>query len=87
MLAERARTSTHYIGMIEGCKKRPTLDMIQRIARGLKVDSPELFSMQGFPSATLKEYQKEVLEDIEEAAEEVLEEKLHELEGKARQKA
>jgi transcriptional regulator with XRE-family HTH domain len=87
MLAERARTSTHYIGMIEGCKKRPTLDMIQRIARGLKMDSPELFSMQGFPSATLKEYQKEVLEDIEEAAEEVLEEKLHELEGKAKGQA
>jgi hypothetical protein len=38
--------------------------MIQRIAKGLKMDSPELFSMQGFPSARLKEYQKEVLEDI-----------------------
>jgi hypothetical protein len=51
------------------------------------MDSSELFSMQGFPSTTLKEYQKEVLDNIEEAAEEVLEEKLHELEGKARQKA
>jgi predicted transcriptional regulator len=25
VLAERVRTSTHYIGMIEGCKKRPAL--------------------------------------------------------------
>jgi transcriptional regulator with XRE-family HTH domain len=87
VLAERARTSTHYIGMIEGCKKRPALDMIQRIAKGLKMDSPELFSMQGFPSARLKEYRKEVLEDIEEAAEEVLEEKLVALEGRIKQKA
>jgi predicted transcriptional regulator len=38
VLAERARTSTPYNGMIEVCKKRPTLDMIQRIAKGRKMD-------------------------------------------------
>jgi hypothetical protein len=64
---------------------------------GLHVDSPELFSMQGFPTASLKEYQGEtkfrtkLLEDIEEAAEEIgryiaFDEKLEELEGKIHRK-
>jgi predicted transcriptional regulator len=30
MLAERAHTSAHYIGMIESCKKSPSLDMIRK---------------------------------------------------------
>ena len=79
-LAERVGTSTRYIGMIESKKKFPSPEMMEKIAKALKIDTPELFSMTGFPTATLKKYQAEVLEEIEEIAEEVLDEKLKELE-------
>jgi transcriptional regulator with XRE-family HTH domain len=47
-LAEKAGTSTHYIGMIEVCKKFPTPEMLERIASALKIDSPELFSTRHY---------------------------------------
>jgi transcriptional regulator with XRE-family HTH domain len=79
-LAEKVNTSTNYIGMIEIGKKFPSPEMMEKIAKALKIDTPELFSMTGFPTATLKKYQAEVLEEIEEIAEEVLDERLKELE-------
>jgi transcriptional regulator with XRE-family HTH domain len=44
-LAEKAGTATHYIAMIEGCKKFPSAAMLERIATALGRDSPELFAM------------------------------------------
>ncbi|MDR0573783.1 MAG: helix-turn-helix transcriptional regulator [Tannerella sp.] len=79
-LAERVGATTHYIGMIESRRKFPSPEMMERIAQGLEIDTPELFSMKSFPADTLKKYQKEVLDDIEEITEEVLEEKLEKLE-------
>ena len=42
-LAERAKTSTTYIGTIEIAKKFPSPQMIERIAVALNVDSLQLF--------------------------------------------
>jgi vacuolar-type H+-ATPase subunit I/STV1 len=67
--------------MIENCRKAASLGMIESIASGFNIDSPELFSMVGFPSDILEKYEREIIEEIEEAAEEVLEEKREELEG------
>jgi transcriptional regulator with XRE-family HTH domain len=44
-LAEKANTATHYIAMIEGCKKFPSAAMLERIATALDRDAPELFAM------------------------------------------
>ncbi|MDR0554634.1 MAG: helix-turn-helix transcriptional regulator [Treponema sp.] len=44
-LAEKADTATHYIAMIEGCKKFPSAAMLERIAAALDRDPPELFAM------------------------------------------
>jgi transcriptional regulator with XRE-family HTH domain len=79
-LAEVMDVSGHYIGMIESLRKFPSPEMMERIAKALKIDTPELFSMKGFPTETLKKYQEEIIEDIEEVAEKVLDKKLHELE-------
>jgi transcriptional regulator with XRE-family HTH domain len=46
MLAEKARTSTTHIGMIEIGKKFPSPKMIERIAEALGVDTTELFSTE-----------------------------------------
>ncbi|MDR1390191.1 MAG: helix-turn-helix transcriptional regulator [Treponema sp.] len=44
-LAEKVETATHYIAMIEGCKKFPSAAMLERIAAALERDTPELFAM------------------------------------------
>jgi transcriptional regulator with XRE-family HTH domain len=66
-LAEKINTSTHYIGMIETQKKFPSPEMLERIAAALEIDSPQLFSMSGFPENSMKEFQSLVLSDVEEA--------------------
>jgi transcriptional regulator with XRE-family HTH domain len=81
-LAERAETSTYYIGMIEAQKKYPSPEMMQRIAAGLEIDTPELFSMHTFPTEKIKQYQEEVLRLIGMVADKILKEKLELLKKK-----
>jgi transcriptional regulator with XRE-family HTH domain len=67
-LAEKADTSSHYIGMIEMEKKFPTPEMLAKIASALKIDTPELFSTRSYPSETadsIKKFQELVMSDIE----------------------
>jgi transcriptional regulator with XRE-family HTH domain len=79
-LAELAGTSTYYIGMIEARKKYPSPEMMQRIAAGLGIDTPELFSMtSSFPVNTIKKYQMEVLKLIKRVSDSVLDRKLEQL--------
>ena len=44
MLAEKAYTSTTHIGMIEIGKKFPSVNMLEKIAMALDIDTPELFN-------------------------------------------
>jgi len=44
MLAEKAGTSTTHIGMIETSKKYPSPKMLEKIAKALGIDTPELFT-------------------------------------------
>ena len=44
-LAEMINMATNYLGLIEGGKKFPSADMIERIASALGKDSPDLFAI------------------------------------------
>jgi transcriptional regulator with XRE-family HTH domain len=81
ILAERVDTSTHYIAMIELERKTPSLNMIERIARALQIDPPELFSVKTVPSISLRNLHKSVLQDIEKAVGNVFLEKVNEVEN------
>jgi transcriptional regulator with XRE-family HTH domain len=66
-LAERIGTSTNYIGAIEVGKKFPTPEMLQKIAEGLEIDTPELFSTRLYPSkttGTMRKFQDQVIAEI-----------------------
>ena len=66
-LAERVDTSTHYIGMVENGKKFPTPEMLERIAKALEFDAPELFSTKTYPfpnKGTINNFQEQVINDI-----------------------
>jgi len=66
-LAEKVKTSTHYIGQIELGNKFPTPEMLERIAEALDIDSPQLFSMDSFPTKVIKQFQEGLLADVETA--------------------
>ena len=44
-LAETIDMATNYLGLIEGGKKFPSADMIERIAAALGKDTPALFTL------------------------------------------
>ena len=44
-LAEMVDMATNYLGLIEGGKKFPSSDMIERIAEALGIDTPDLFTI------------------------------------------
>jgi transcriptional regulator with XRE-family HTH domain len=82
-LAQKAGTSTYYIGMIETLKKYPSPEMMQRIASGLGIDTPELFSMtSSYPAGFIKRSQKDVLKLFKESVESILERKLVQLDNR-----
>ena len=66
-LAEKVKTSTHYIGMIESRKKFPSPEMMERIALALEIDAPELFSIKAFPvkkEGMVVQFQEKLINDI-----------------------
>ncbi|MDR0322301.1 MAG: helix-turn-helix domain-containing protein [Treponema sp.] len=67
-LAEKVDTSTHYIAQIEQMNKFPSVEMLERIAEALEMDSPELFSTQVFTEEAIKCVQDKVQADLDEVS-------------------
>jgi transcriptional regulator with XRE-family HTH domain len=74
-LAEKINTAPTYIAMIELEKKFPSVEMLERIASALLIDTTELFSVKPLPEDSLKKLHKTVLLDFEK----VITKKLQEL--------
>jgi transcriptional regulator with XRE-family HTH domain len=68
-LAEKAGTATHYIAMIDGCKKFPSVNMLERIAGALERDSHELFAINPIQD----DWKEEILSEIDKFITEKLE--------------
>lgn len=64
-LAEKVNTAPTYIAMIELEKKFPSVEMMERIAKALAIDTLELFSVKPLPHDSIKKLEKSVLSDIE----------------------
>jgi len=70
MLAERACTSTTHIGMIEIGKKFPSVQMMEKIAQALDIDTPALFATETFVflpmhSKSIEHLYKEITNDFQ----------------------
>jgi transcriptional regulator with XRE-family HTH domain len=76
-LAEKLNSATTYIAMVEGQKKFPSVEMLERIAAALEIDTPELFSARVYPADSIKELHKEILEDFQS----IINEKMRSLEN------
>jgi transcriptional regulator with XRE-family HTH domain len=66
-LAEKAGTSTQYLGMIETKIKFPSSQMLQKLASVLRIDPAELFYREIDPETVRKNAEKAVIEDLGEA--------------------
>jgi transcriptional regulator with XRE-family HTH domain len=66
-LAEKVGTSTQYIGQIEQNKKFPSPEMLERIAKALEVDSPQLFSMEAYSQDAIQQFKENLKSSMEKA--------------------
>jgi len=77
-LAEKANVSTHYIAMIETCKKYPKPIMLEQIAKTLGIEPHKLFSAESDPNEPLERLHQKIITDmkqiVSEAVEKVIEE-------------
>jgi len=65
-LAEKADTSTNYISAIEAGRRFPSVEILEKIALALKIDTPELFSTKNIHLfATKKELEEQIWLSIE----------------------
>jgi len=72
-LAEKARVSTHYIAMIETCKKYPKPDMLEQIARTLGIEPYKLFSVENDPNEPLERLYQRIINDMKQIVSEAVE--------------
>ena len=75
-LAERVATSTHYISQIELKNRFPTPEMLERIAKALDIDSPQLFSTEINYDEAIKRFQDSFLAEIGATAKKAAEARL-----------
>jgi transcriptional regulator with XRE-family HTH domain len=72
-LAEKANVSTHYLAMIETCKKCPKPDMLEQIAKSLGVESYKLFSVVTDPNEPLEQLHRKIITDMKQIVSEAVE--------------
>jgi transcriptional regulator with XRE-family HTH domain len=72
-LAEKAGVSTHYIAMIETCKKYPKPDMLEQIAKTLQIAPYKLFNVEHDPNEPLERLHQKIITDMRQIVSEVVE--------------
>jgi transcriptional regulator with XRE-family HTH domain len=53
-LAEKVNTATNYISAIEAGRRFPSVEMLEKIAKALNIDTPELFSIKNIQNYSIK---------------------------------
>jgi transcriptional regulator with XRE-family HTH domain len=64
-LAEKIDTASNYIALIEIGKRFPSVEMLERIAVALEIDTPELFSMKSIQFSSIRSFHTQILTDID----------------------
>jgi transcriptional regulator with XRE-family HTH domain len=72
-LADKASVSTHYIAMIETCKKYPKPNMLEQIAKSLEVEPYKLFSVESDPNEPLEQLRRNIITDMKQIVTEAVE--------------
>lgn len=78
-LADKVDTATNYIAAIEAGRKFPSVQMLERIADALKIDTPMLFSMESIKIFSINSLHEEMVGDIAEIISDYMAKKLENL--------
>ena len=81
-LAEKARVSTHYIAMIETCKKYPKPEMVEQIAQTLKIEPYKLFLVESDPNDPFERLHQKIITDMQKMVNEAVEKAIHSIREK-----
>jgi transcriptional regulator with XRE-family HTH domain len=75
-LAEHADTATNYIACIEAKRRFPSVEVMEKIAEALKIDTPELFSMESLQIDSINGLHAEMLGDLSQIIADYMEKRL-----------
>ena len=62
--AEQADTATNYIASIEAGRRFPSVEVMEKIAGALNIDTPELFSMESIQIDSINGLKEEMVGEI-----------------------
>jgi transcriptional regulator with XRE-family HTH domain len=75
-LAEKASVSTHYIAMIETCKKYPKPNMLEHIAKTLEIEPHRLFSVETDLDEPFERLHQKIIIDMKQIVNDAIEKAL-----------
>jgi transcriptional regulator with XRE-family HTH domain len=78
-LAERMDTATNYVASIEAGRRFPSVEVLEKMAAALEIDTIELFSMEPLKSETINQLQEDILVNIEQLVAKLVSDKLNSL--------
>jgi transcriptional regulator with XRE-family HTH domain len=81
-LADKVDTATNYIASREVGRRFPSLDMLERIAIALNIDTPELFSMESVQIDSINGLHEEIVGDLSRIIADYMAKKLKNLKPK-----
>jgi len=80
-LAEKASTSTYYVGMLELKRKFPSPEMMERLASAMGIDPSEFFLREATQDDVIRSYKIGALEDVRWNINHFFDKRLRELDG------
>ncbi|GHT59427.1 hypothetical protein FACS1894109_15330 [Spirochaetia bacterium] len=81
-LAENADTAANYIACIEAKRRFPSVEVMEKIAGALNIDTPELFSMESLQIDSINGLQEEMVGEITQIIADYMAKKLKNLKSK-----
>ena len=63
-LAELAGISSQYLATVETCRKFPTPEVLDRLAKALKIEPHELFSSNPSPQNELEKLRQDIIAEV-----------------------
>jgi transcriptional regulator with XRE-family HTH domain len=78
-LAEKMDSATNYIAAIEAERRFPSIEILEKMAAALEIDTVELFSMEPLKTETINRFQQDILLNIEQFVSKFVSDKLDSL--------
>jgi len=66
-LAELAGISSQYLATVETCRKFPTPEVLDRLAKALSIETHELFSFDPTPQKELEKLRQDIIGEVVKA--------------------